>query len=157
VLIVDGNNVPSPPRPWHPPGCPACRRLVVEVARLTRDWESCADVVFDGHPRAALRHGSIVSAVRVLFSGWHTADDRIVELLAEHDPTEAFVVTSDRDLRWRVLARGARVVSSETLRRALDMVCAATHAGTPLRTPLVQRPQALLAFEREGAAWPITA
>ena len=150
MLLVDGNNVPSPLRPWHSHEWGAQRRLVVDVARLTRDWECCADVVFDGYPRGGLRQGALVAAVRVSFSERLSADDCIGARAPEHPPGELLVVTSDRGLARTVLAVGAHVVSSESLRRALDVVCAAAHSSTRIRTPLMQRPQALLALDAQS-------
>jgi predicted RNA-binding protein with PIN domain len=152
VLLVDGNNVPSPIRPWHPAECGGPHRLVADVARLTRDWDCCADVVFDGCPRAGLRHGGLVASVCVLFAGRGTADVYIRTRVHEHAPGELIVVTSDRRLATHVAAAGAHVVSSESLRRALDIVCAAAHARASHRTPLSERPQALLALDASDRA-----
>jgi hypothetical protein len=147
VLIVDGSGVFSPLRPWHTPPCSVFRRLVTDVARLTRDWDSCADVVFRGYPRGGLRQGEIVAAVRVWFSEWQSAGHRIVAHSQGHAPGTLFVVTSDTDLARRVRSVGAHVVSSEALRRALDIVCAAAHSGVTRRDVLTLRPQALLALD----------
>lgn len=128
------------------------RRLVADVARLTHEWPICADVVFDGFPREGLRHGEVLAAVRVWFAAHQTADDWILARAPEHPPGELLVVTSDRSLVRRLLPCGARIISSETLRRGLDTACAAVHAGgSPLRS-LAHGPDALLAMDRHAAA-----
>jgi hypothetical protein len=147
MLIVDGSNVPSPLRPWHTPPCGVYRRLVADVARLTRDWECCADVVFDGPPRGGLRQGELVAAVRAWFSEWQSADHCIIAHSHGHPPGTLFVVTSDGELARCVQKLGAQVVSSAALRRALDIVCSASHSGVARRSVLTLRPQALLALD----------
>jgi predicted RNA-binding protein with PIN domain len=147
MLIVDGCNVLSPIRPWHKPSSTGYRRLVEDVALLTRDWECCADVVFDGHPRATLRQGEVVSSVRVWFSEWQRADTCVVAHSHGHPPGALFVATSDRVLAPRARRLGAHVVSGEALRRALDIVCSAAHAGVARRSVLSLQPRALLALD----------
>jgi predicted RNA-binding protein with PIN domain len=147
VLIVDGSNVPSPFRPWHSAPGSGRRQLVADVARLTRDWECCADVVFDGYPGSGLRQGELVATVRVWFSGWQPADVCIAAQSHGHAPGSLFVVTSDRELARRVRALGAQVISSDGLRRALDIVCAAAHRGTAHPPLLMRHPQGLLALD----------
>jgi len=88
MLLVDGNNVSSPRRPWHPMDRGSRRRLVADVARLTHEWPICADVVFDGFPREGLRHGEVLAAVRVWFAAHQTADDWILARAPEHPPGE---------------------------------------------------------------------
>jgi predicted RNA-binding protein with PIN domain len=60
--------------------------------------------------------------VAVHFSGVDSAaDDLIVEMIAsDPDPGTICVVTSDRDLRSRIKALGARTLRSGALRRKLD-------------------------------------
>jgi hypothetical protein len=125
VLIVDASSVPSPVRPWHKPGrhvsgsagasstldCGALRRLIADVARLSRDWESCADLVVDGYPRNGLRQGMVITTVRVWFSEWQSADDCVVAQSHGYPPGDLFVATSDRALARRVWMLGAQVVS----------------------------------------------
>ncbi len=147
MLIVDGCNVPMPLRPWHKPARTGYRRLVEDVALLTRDWECCADVVFDGYPRATLRQGELVASVRVWFSEWQSGDTCIVAHSHGHPPGTLFVATSDRVLARRARTLGAHVVSSDALRRALDIVCSAAHAGTGRRSVLALQPHALLALD----------
>jgi predicted RNA-binding protein with PIN domain len=147
MLLIDGNTMSSPRRPWHPTSCDVRRRLVMDVARLTRDWASCADVVFDGYPRGGLRQGALVAAVQVWFSAWRSADDAIVERAMRHVPDELFIVTSDRELGRRVRVFGAVVVSSESRRRALDIACSAAHAARAPRAPLPTSPSALVALD----------
>jgi predicted RNA-binding protein with PIN domain len=147
MLIVDGRGVPSPFRPWHTPPCGAHRRLVVDIARLTRDWECCVDVVFPGHPSGGLGQRQLVSSVRVWFSEWRSVDRYVVAGSQGQTPGRLFVVTSDRELARRVRSLGAQIVSGEALRRALDMVCAEANGGARRPSPLTQEPQALLALD----------
>jgi predicted RNA-binding protein with PIN domain len=126
--------------------------LVLEVARLTSDWECCADVVFDGPPRGGLGHGAVVASVRAWFSERGSAADIVVAMTAEHASDGVFVVTSDSDLARRVWAFGARVVSNTSMRRALDLACGAIHAGVSPPRDLMHGPDALLALEGEVLA-----
>ena len=155
MLIVDGNNVSSPRRPWHRVVWGGQLRLVVDVALLTREWESCADVVFDGPPSHPLYDGSIVRAVQVWFSGARCADDRIVELALHDRPRgdRTLVATSDRELARRVQRLGAEIVSSETLRQALDLAGGAADAPARVRMPVLQGNLALLAMETASRGW----
>jgi hypothetical protein len=145
MLLVDGNNVSAARRPWHRDSWDGQRRLVLDVARLTQHWDSCADVVFDGGPRADL--GPFEGGVRVWFSRRRSADDVIVELAREVPPGEAIVATFDRELARRVRAAHGWAISGETLRVALDRVCGAFHRREPAPPALAEGPAGLLALE----------
>jgi hypothetical protein len=116
-VIVDGSNVMgSRPDGWWRDRDGARIRLTTEIdeaadalcAELLGDPRADVVVVHDGRPveMQLLR-------VFVCFAGH--ADDLIAELTAPGD----VVVTSDRELVGRVQARGATVVGSGRLLRAL--------------------------------------
>ena len=74
-------------------------------------------VVFDGQPRTGLSTPS--RGLQVDYGG-NSADDRIVEIISSAGrPEQVLVYTSDRGLRSRVLALGARVEGAAALLRAL--------------------------------------
>jgi predicted RNA-binding protein with PIN domain len=150
MLVVDGNNVPCPFRPWHRTAWNAPLRLVMDLARLTRAWSACVDIFFDGPPRPGLPNGTIVDGIRIHYAWPRIVDDRLVDVVAElrRDGDPTVVVTSDRALGRRVRAFGAKVVSSECLRRALDRVAGAAHLGVSFRSPLLESPDALVGLER---------
>ena len=114
VVLVDGMNViGSRPDGWWRDRTAAMERLLADVAAwATREpGAERVVVVLDGRPREL---GDGGGGVEVRFAP--VADDAIAETAAAGD----VVVTSDRELVARVQARGARVVSSQTFRRALD-------------------------------------
>ena len=114
MVLVDGMNViGSRPDGWWRDRTAAMDRLVAEVAAWAGGQEDGARVVvvLDGRPRPL---DGTADGVEVRFAP--VADDAIAELAGAGD----VVVTSDRELVARVQARGARVVSSRTFRRALD-------------------------------------
>jgi hypothetical protein len=150
MLVVDGNNVPSPFRPWHRPRWSAAQRLVSDLARLTRAWSSCVDLLFDGRARPGLPNGHVIEGIRVRYAWPGVADDHVVQLLEElnDDGEPSVVATSDGGLGRRARALGAAVVSSECLRHALDRVSGAAHLGIPLRSPLLESPDALIGLQR---------
>lgn len=111
-VIVDGMNViGSRPDGWWRDRDGAVRRLARRLTELVGPGRRVT-VVFDGGELPDLREGEHGGVV-VFYAGRKgrdAADDRIVELVAaEPDPATVEVVTSDRDLRRRVEARGARV------------------------------------------------
>ncbi|GIU88651.1 MAG: hypothetical protein KatS3mg009_3166 [Acidimicrobiia bacterium] len=118
-VVVDGMNViGSRPDGWWRDRDGAVRRLVSALAgRAARTGERIA-VVLDGRPLPDLPAG-VHGGVLVAYArrrGRDAADDRIVEEVArDPDPASLTVVTSDRDLRRRVEALGARVAGAATV------------------------------------------
>ena len=122
--FVDGNNVMgSRPDGWWRDRAAAQRRLVADVEAAARGSEREWTVVFDGAPPSGARgeESSPPGGVRVEHArrkGANAADDRIVELLATlPEGTDSVVYTSDRGLRERAVALGARVEGAGALLR----------------------------------------
>jgi predicted RNA-binding protein with PIN domain len=82
-------------------------------------------MVLDGRPLPDLPEG-VHDGVFVAYArrgGPNAADDRIVEEVArDRDPAGLTVVTSDRALRSRVEALGARIEAPNALLSAVDSV-----------------------------------
>lgn len=118
-IVVDAMNViGSRPDGWWRDRDGAARRLVRTLrARASRTGERIA-VVLDGRPLPDLPEG-VHGGVLVAYAkrgGRDAADDRIVEEVArDRDPGSLTVVTSDRGLRARVEALGARVVGASAV------------------------------------------
>ena len=122
--FVDGNNVMgSRPDGWWRDRAAAQRRLIADIEAAARDSGREWTVVFDGAPPSRVRGEESASpeGVRVEHArrkGADAADDRIVELLAAlPEGTDAVVYTSDRRLRERAVALGARVEGAGALLR----------------------------------------
>lgn len=120
-MFVDGNNLMgSRPDGWWRDRAAAARRLTEQVGALARASGGAWTVVFDGAPagRAAPPEADGVRVEYARRGGADAADDRIVELLAElPEGAEALVYTSDRRLRERAVALGARVEGAGALLR----------------------------------------
>ena len=121
-VFVDGNNLMgSRPDGWWRDRPAAQRRLAEQVGALAHAAGGRWTVVFDGVP--ARRAVPVPDGVCVAYArrgGADAADDRIVELLAAlPEGTEALVYTSDRRLRERAVALGARVAGAGALLRRL--------------------------------------
>ena len=128
--FVDGNNVMgSRPDGWWRDRDAAQRRLVADLEAAARGSGREWTLVFDGAPPSRVRgnasappeeeSGASPDGVRVEHArrkGANAADDRIVELLeALPEGTDAVVYTSDRRLRARAAALGARVEGAGAL------------------------------------------
>jgi predicted RNA-binding protein with PIN domain len=118
-LVVDAMNViGTRPDGWWRDRDGAVRRLVQGLQEHARRSGDRIAVVMDGRPLADLPEG-VHDGVLVAYAtrgGRDAADDRIVaEVGRDRDPASLSVVTSDRELRRRVEALGARVVSAQQL------------------------------------------
>lgn len=114
MFLIDGNEVTGPAR----------QRLVNGLGRLARAYGTPSIVVFEGPGQLDLPHGAFRSGVRVLYAGGTgRAHDEILRMVERDGPCRRFTVVSpDRTLVRRVLARGARTAPVLLLRRALDQV-----------------------------------
>ena len=120
-VFVDGNNVMgSRPDGWWRDRTAAARRLIADLEPLARG-SGAWTVVFDGpSPGEAPRSVGALTVEYARGRGADAADDRIVELLDALPPgTDALVYTSDRRLRERAAALGARVEGASALLRAI--------------------------------------
>jgi predicted RNA-binding protein with PIN domain len=123
-LVVDAMNViGTRPDGWWRDRDAAARRLVARLQLLSGRSGDRIAVVLDGRPLADLpegTHGSVLVAYATR-RGPDAADDRIVaEVAKDRDPASLTVVTSDRRLRERVEALGARVEHASTLLNDLE-------------------------------------
>ncbi|MGA7361744.1 MAG: NYN domain-containing protein [Candidatus Dormiibacterota bacterium] len=126
-LLVDGTNIA-----WAWPRSRPClirndhagaQRLLVStlIQSALRSAYSQLTFVFDGPPPTAGPGSS--AGVRVLYPDpGQTADDRIVELVAQavHGGTAAVVATSDRGLRDLVRREGGSTIGGDALIQKLD-------------------------------------
>ncbi|MDE2838968.1 MAG: NYN domain-containing protein [Chloroflexota bacterium] len=121
-VFVDGNNVMgSRPDGWWRDRASASRRLVADLQPLARR-SGVWTVVFDGSApdEASLRPGALRTEYAA-HGGADAADDRIVELLRGLAAgVDALVYTSDRRLRDRATALGARVEGASVLLRGVE-------------------------------------
>jgi predicted RNA-binding protein with PIN domain len=105
--LVDGNNVMgSRPDGWWRDRDAAMQRIVNELDDHAAATGDEVEVVFDGRERD-------LQAVRVRVAFAPHADDAIAARAAPG----VTVVTSDRELRSRAVARGADVAGARTLNR----------------------------------------
>ncbi|MEW4568392.1 NYN domain-containing protein [Tautonia sp. JC769] len=133
LLIVDAMNVigTRPDGWWRDPNAAKCR-LVGRLQRLAAVRPGRIEVVIDGRPVREMPAGEY-DGVLVHYAGHsapNAADDHIVALVSDR-PKGVTVVTSDRELRRRVEALGARVEGATWL---LDRIDQAEHPG-PLPEP----------------------
>ena len=114
MFLIDGNDVLASDR----------HRLVDGLGRLARAYGTPSVVVFDGPSQPELPQGCVRHGVRVLYAGRATRADVEILRMVERDARwrAITVVTSDRVLVRRVVARGARTAPAPLLRRALAHV-----------------------------------
>ena len=114
MFLIDGNEVTGSAR----------HRLVDGLGRLARAYGTPSIVVFEGAGQLDLPHGALRSGVKVLYAGGSgRAHDEILRMVELDGACRKYtVVTPDRALGRRVLARGARTAPVLLLRRALDQV-----------------------------------
>lgn len=122
MYIIDGNNVIGGRVGWHRDKSGSRRRLLHDLARLSRAKKLRLNVVFDGAPDPQFPDGSSYRGVRIFYSRRGSdADSRIIEMVeAERNKKSLVIVTSDGKLTSRVRACGARVMRSGAFRVALD-------------------------------------
>lgn len=122
MYLIDGNNVIGQRVGWHHNKSAARRRLLEELARLTRTQKLTLTVFFDGAPEAHFPDGSSFKGVKIHYARpGSDADSRIVEFVErERNRKGIVVVTSDGQLTARVRACGVRVVRAGEFRRLLD-------------------------------------
>lgn len=119
-VFVDGNNVMgSRPDGWWRDRRGAARRLVEQVAALAQADGGEWTVVFDSRAPNGDAAPPPFSGVTVEYParpGRNGADDHIVRLLEKLPPGAApLVYTSDRELRERAVAAGARIEGARAL------------------------------------------
>jgi predicted RNA-binding protein with PIN domain len=122
LTIVDAANVVgSRPDGWWRDRAGAARRLVQSIARA-HPFEGDTAVVLEGQARAGVPEGD-QEGVRVVHAP-ASGDDQIVEIVkseaALSHGREVTVITSDRELRERVAAHGARSLGPRALRSRLE-------------------------------------
>src|SRR5215467_11755814 len=122
--IVDGNNVMGQIPGWHRDRDRARFELLKQLAAFARLRRVRVTVAFDGAPDQKFPEGSAFKGIQVLYARrGSSADDRIVELVeSSKDPRGVTVVTSDRQLGFRVRQRGSKVLRSGEFRKQLESV-----------------------------------
>ena len=124
-IFVDGNNVMgSRPDRWWLDRRGAARRLLEQVAALARADSAQWTVVFDDRPPKHSAASPPVEGVTVEYPerrGRNGADNHIVRLLALlPQGSDVLLYTSDRNLRERATATGARVEGARALLSRLE-------------------------------------
>ena len=124
-IFVDGNNVMgSRPDRWWLDRRGAARRLLEQVAELARADSAKWTVVFDDRPQKHSAASPPVEGVTVEYPerrGRNGADNHIVRLLALlPQGSDVLLYTSDRNLRERAAATGARVEGARALLSRLE-------------------------------------
>jgi hypothetical protein len=119
--VVDAMNViGSRPDGWWRDREGAIRRLVEEVDRWAAGGEERVTVMLEREPRAEIP-AERVEVAWARAGGRDAADREILARLPEWlAEDEVVVVTSDRDLKGKVLAAGAAVEPSRRFRGELD-------------------------------------
>ncbi len=119
LVVVDGYNVTrQQERGWGELAGEAQRGLMLARCVQAHRWGGAdIHIVFDSSEKP-YSHGTgrrlSQAGVTFEFTEGETADDRIVALIAQLiGDVVAFVVTSDRELQDRIMAKGARCVRSE--------------------------------------------
>lgn len=122
MYLVDGNNVMGQRVGWHRDKPAAKRRLISELAEMTRQLNVAVTVVFDGKPLDGLNDGSDADGAKVYFARpGSDADERIVELARNaRDPGRILAVTSDRQLIDRLQQLGLGTMRSGRFRKLLE-------------------------------------
>ena len=119
--LIDGMNVigSRPDKWWNDPRR-AMRLLVDSLDQFAHVTGDEVIVVFDKDPELA-RESANAGVVVASRKGRNAADHEIVDIVKrDQDPSSLLVVTSDKSLKEKVEALGARVVSSRVFRDRLD-------------------------------------
>jgi uncharacterized protein YaiI (UPF0178 family) len=115
------NVIGSRPDGWWKDRDGAMARLVEGLERWAADTGNQVTVVFEKAPAPEL-HSERVEIAHAPRPGPNAGDQEIVRLLEEEiDPSEATVVTSDRELADRVRKLGGTVEPAAAFRRELAM------------------------------------
>ena len=119
--IVDGMNViGSRPDGWWRDRRGAMTALVERLERWAAAEGADVTVVFERPPSPPIE-SAVIEVAHAPEAAPNSADDEIVRLvLADADPAQIRVATSDRTLSERVQAAGASVYPAETLRNLID-------------------------------------
>jgi predicted RNA-binding protein with PIN domain len=119
--IVDGMNViGSRPDGWWRDRGRAIAALVERLEQWAIAEGADVTVVFERPPSPPIE-SSTVKVAHAPKAAPNSADDEIVRLvLADSDPAQIRVATSDRALSERVQAAGAHVYPAESLRNLID-------------------------------------
>jgi predicted RNA-binding protein with PIN domain len=117
LLLIDGYNVSKTESGFGSLRLEDQRtRLIDEIDRLARTRKVPATIVFDG---AAIDPGTTRRARRTVKVAYskppEVADDHLVALLDELPRHPVIVVTDDRELQERCVARGATIARAEQL------------------------------------------
>lgn len=129
--LVDGNNVMGQRVGWHRDKAGARRRLLEELARMTRAARVTIAVVFDGAPDEHFPDGSSFMGVRVHYAARGSDADTRIKAMAEtsRERRTLKVVTSDNALADYVRRCGVEVIRAGEFRRRLDEVAREGEAG----------------------------
>jgi predicted RNA-binding protein with PIN domain len=121
LWLVDGMNViGTRPDYWWKDRDAAMLRLVDQLERWAAADGEDVIVVFERPPRPPIR-STVIEIAHAPRPKRDAADDEIVRTLRRHaDPTQVYVVTSDRWLADRASAAGATVVGAENFRTRLE-------------------------------------
>jgi predicted RNA-binding protein with PIN domain len=119
--IVDGMNViGSRPDGWWRDRDRAMSALVERLEQWAAAEGTDVMVVFE-RPLSPPIESATIQVANAPKAAPNSADDEIVRLvLADSDPAQIHVATSDRALSERVLAAGANVYPAESLRNSID-------------------------------------
>src|SRR5262245_35257593 len=122
--IIDGNNVMGQTPGWHRDKPRARLELLKQLTAFARLRCARVTVAFDGAPDQEFPEGTAYKGIQILYARkGSNADERIIELVeSSRDPRGLIVVTSDRQLGFRVRQRGATVLRSGELRKQMTAI-----------------------------------
>lgn len=122
MIVVDGNNVRGTrPDGWWRDKEGAMHRLFDRLRCFqARSGEAVVLVLDVPQPDLPEGTGAEVTVLNATRRGRNAADDRILELLDDHEGEAIEVVTSDRALADAAARPGVRVTGASAFLRALD-------------------------------------